>query len=368
MLSFLGRGVQPPTPAWGMMIFESQSYFLNAPWLVFIPGAAILILALVLQSRRRRPARCPRPDPAGPQRMIGYLARRLVASLLILIGVTMVTFVPHLHDPGRSGGHDRRAQCHGPRCASRSATSSASTGRCRCNISLISDAWRSGDFGQLLRPQERCRRPDRVRLPPTLLLMLGAIIAELLIGIPAGIYAASRRGRSADKVAMTLSFVTRLDAAIRRRAHPALCLRLSAELVSARRLWLPRATSCCRRVTLGIAGGGWYSRMMRSSMIEVLRQDYIRTARAKGMTRRPRPARPWRAQRVAADHRHDRPRHRHLHVGRRGGRECVRLAGHRPAHVAGHPVARHSDHHGRHDGRGRASSCSAISWRIWSRR
>lgn len=45
-LSFLGRGVQPPTPAWGMMIFESQSYFLNAPWLVFIPGAAILVLAL----------------------------------------------------------------------------------------------------------------------------------------------------------------------------------------------------------------------------------------------------------------------------------------------------------------------------------
>lgn len=45
-LSFLGRGVQPPTPAWGMMIFESQSYFLNAPWLVFIPGASILVLAL----------------------------------------------------------------------------------------------------------------------------------------------------------------------------------------------------------------------------------------------------------------------------------------------------------------------------------
>jgi peptide/nickel transport system permease protein len=45
-LSFLGRGVQPPTPAWGMMIFESQSYFMTAPWLVFIPGTAIVILAL----------------------------------------------------------------------------------------------------------------------------------------------------------------------------------------------------------------------------------------------------------------------------------------------------------------------------------
>jgi peptide/nickel transport system permease protein len=45
-LSFLGRGVQPPTPAWGMMIFESQSYFLTAPWLVFFPGIAIVIVAL----------------------------------------------------------------------------------------------------------------------------------------------------------------------------------------------------------------------------------------------------------------------------------------------------------------------------------
>jgi peptide/nickel transport system permease protein len=46
MLSFLGRGVQPPTPAWGMMIFEAQSYFLNAPWMVFFPGIAILVVAL----------------------------------------------------------------------------------------------------------------------------------------------------------------------------------------------------------------------------------------------------------------------------------------------------------------------------------
>ncbi|URK86502.1 ABC transporter permease [Rhizobium sp. RCAM05350] len=45
-LSFLGIGVQPPTPAWGNIIFESQSYFQAAPWLVFIPGAVILLTAL----------------------------------------------------------------------------------------------------------------------------------------------------------------------------------------------------------------------------------------------------------------------------------------------------------------------------------
>jgi peptide/nickel transport system permease protein len=45
-LSFLGIGVQPPTPSWGGIIFESQSYFLTAPWLVFFPGVSILLLAL----------------------------------------------------------------------------------------------------------------------------------------------------------------------------------------------------------------------------------------------------------------------------------------------------------------------------------
>jgi peptide/nickel transport system permease protein len=45
-LSYLGVGVQPPTPSWGNIIFENQTYFQSAPWLVFLPGAAILLLAL----------------------------------------------------------------------------------------------------------------------------------------------------------------------------------------------------------------------------------------------------------------------------------------------------------------------------------
>lgn len=45
-LSFLGIGVRPPTPSWGNIIFENQTYFQTAPWLVFIPGAAIILLAL----------------------------------------------------------------------------------------------------------------------------------------------------------------------------------------------------------------------------------------------------------------------------------------------------------------------------------
>ncbi|MFC3113916.1 hypothetical protein ACFODN_12865, partial [Rodentibacter caecimuris] len=44
--SFLGIGVQPPTASWGNIIFENQTYFTSAPWLVFIPGVAIILLAL----------------------------------------------------------------------------------------------------------------------------------------------------------------------------------------------------------------------------------------------------------------------------------------------------------------------------------
>lgn len=47
-LSFLGMGIQPPTPEWGAMLSESREYMLYAPYLVIIPGLAILFAALAL--------------------------------------------------------------------------------------------------------------------------------------------------------------------------------------------------------------------------------------------------------------------------------------------------------------------------------
>jgi peptide/nickel transport system permease protein/oligopeptide transport system permease protein len=45
-LSFLGLGVQPPTPSWGMMISEGQAVIATAPWMAFFPGAACLLTVL----------------------------------------------------------------------------------------------------------------------------------------------------------------------------------------------------------------------------------------------------------------------------------------------------------------------------------
>ncbi|QXT63577.1 nickel transporter permease [Tessaracoccus palaemonis] len=45
-LSYLGLGVQPPAPEWGSMLNEAQTYFVTAPYLMIIPGCAILIVVV----------------------------------------------------------------------------------------------------------------------------------------------------------------------------------------------------------------------------------------------------------------------------------------------------------------------------------
>jgi peptide/nickel transport system permease protein len=47
-VSYLGLGVQPPTPSWGNMLFNAQSYLWNAPWVALYPGAMILITVLAI--------------------------------------------------------------------------------------------------------------------------------------------------------------------------------------------------------------------------------------------------------------------------------------------------------------------------------
>lgn len=213
--------------------------------------------------------------------MLKYLAKRLAASLAILIGVTIVTFgltflIPA--DPvamiaGRNSTAETRQiireqlGLHRP-IAVQYADYVSRLARADFGRSFA----RKTDVGDLI----------WARLPATLLLMLGAIIAELLIGIPAGLYAATRRGTTADKTAMTLSFVG--------VSAPQFVVGLSLLYVFAYLLsWFPLGGYgsawhlVLPALTLGIAGGGWYSRMMRSAMLDVLRQDYIRTARAKGL-------------------------------------------------------------------------------------
>jgi peptide/nickel transport system permease protein len=47
-LSFLGLGVQPPTPSWGLMVAEGKDFLFFEPWLITIPGVALFVLVLAI--------------------------------------------------------------------------------------------------------------------------------------------------------------------------------------------------------------------------------------------------------------------------------------------------------------------------------
>ena len=112
--------------------------------------------------------------------------------------------------------------------------------------------------------------------------MAGAIFFELLLGLSAGLIAATQRGRATDQTVMVLSFV---GVSAPQFVVGLLLLYVFAYLLD----WFPLggygtfSHLILPALTLGITGAGWYSRMTRSATIDVLRQDYIRTARAKGV-------------------------------------------------------------------------------------
>lgn len=215
--------------------------------------------------------------------MAAYLLRRLIQAALILLGVSFITFfllyvLPA--DPVRQ-------------IAGRSATAET-VENIREQLGLDKPfivqygrylaGLAQGDMGRSYLQRTEVAELVWSRLPATLLLMLGAIVCELVLGLTMGIVAALWRGKAVDQALMITSFVT--------VSAPQFVVSLLLLYVFAVQLgWFPIggygtfAHLVLPAITLGILGSGWYSRMMRSSMIDVLRADYIRTARAKGLTR-----------------------------------------------------------------------------------
>jgi peptide/nickel transport system permease protein len=215
--------------------------------------------------------------------MLAFITKRLIQSCLILLGVSFITFaLLYLFpaDPVRQ-------------IAGRSATPET-VANIRAQLGLdqpfIIQYARylgnllQGDLGRSYLQKTEVSTLIAARLPASLLLMLGAIVCELILGITMGVVAALRRGTATDNTLMMASFIG--------VSAPQFVVGLLMLYVFAVQLhWFPIggygtfAHLVLPSITLGILGSGWYSRMMRSSMIDVLRQDFIRTARAKGLSR-----------------------------------------------------------------------------------
>ena len=150
-----------------------------------------------------------------------------------------------------------------------------------------------GDLGRSLFLDKPVVSALAERAQPTLLLTTLALLVAVSVGLPSGIIAARSRGSWLDLGAMTV--------AILGISMPTFWLGLNLILVFAVTLrWLPVAGYqplsaglweslrylILPAVTLGIAQAALLARMTRSMMLEVLDQDYIRTARAKGLGER----------------------------------------------------------------------------------
>ena len=208
--------------------------------------------------------------------------RRLLQALLILLGVAAITFLLLYALPADPA----------VLIAGRSATP-ATVAAIRHELGLDQplvlqflhylNGIVHGDLGRSYTQKTAVLPLILARLPATLVLMAAGIVVEVILGITFGTIAAVRRGGFVDRLVMMASFVG--------VSAPQFVVALLLLYVFAATLgWFPMSGYgtpshvVLPAVTLGVLGAGWYARMVRSAMIDVLNQDYVRTARAKGLS------------------------------------------------------------------------------------
>ncbi|MCC6302719.1 MAG: ABC transporter permease [Gammaproteobacteria bacterium] len=143
----------------------------------------------------------------------------------------------------------------------------------------------SFDLGESLYSRRPITEIVLERLPATLELAVAGLCVALLVAVPLGTVAATRRGRAWDVGAMSFSMIG--ISIPNFLMGPLLILLFSLWLG-----WLPvsgrdePAALVLPALTLGTALAAILSRMLRASLLEILGEDFIRTARAKGLTER----------------------------------------------------------------------------------
>lgn len=142
-----------------------------------------------------------------------------------------------------------------------------------------------GNLGPSLRFNQSVTRLIAQRYPYTLQLTLAALVVAVLLSVPAGVRSAQRRNRWDDRL---LSVVSLFGLSFPNFALGPILILLFAIYLG----WLPVSGSgsvahlVLPAITMGSALAAILTRMVRTSMLEELGQDYIRTARAKGLSER----------------------------------------------------------------------------------
>lgn len=216
--------------------------------------------------------------------MTAYLLRRLLGTVGVIFLVATATFIMVFLMPG-----DAARMYAGPRAPEETVQ------RIRVlwgldqplPVQYVRYLGRAiqGDLGQSTRDKRPVLQAVFERLPATIQLALAGLFIELLVGVPLGILAATRPGSWIDQLATMIALV---GISIPQFALGLVALYVFGFLIpifplggygTPLHLVLPA-------LVLGIGGTAFYSRVLRNSILEVTGEDYVRTAKAKGLSPR----------------------------------------------------------------------------------
>lgn len=213
--------------------------------------------------------------------MAWYILKRLFHGLVVLLGISLVVFfaVRLTGDPVMA--------ILGQGNPTKEAVESLRKG-----LGLDLPLWKqllrfleqlvTGNLGTSFRNNQPVMPQILERMPATITLALSGLFVALLVAVPVGIYSAVRRGSSLDVVGRIFALLG--------LSFPNFWLGIMMILVFAVKLrWLPASGYRGFRylilpsVTLGLILSSILARLIRSAMLDVLRMQYIQTARAKGL-------------------------------------------------------------------------------------
>ncbi len=244
--------------------------------------------------------------------MFSYIVRRVLALIPVLIGVSIIVFLFIHLIPG-----DPALAILGERASVENVE------RMRKELGLDRPLWEQyfnyvgkifkGDLGKSIRSNTPIADEIRTKFPATFELTVSAMFIAIIVGIPAGIISAARRGSAFDTLAMLLAligvsmpifwlglmlvflfsvflkwlpFSGRLDSMI--ALSPITNLMILDSLIQGN--WTALANSLAHLILPALALStipmAIIARMTRSSLLDELSQDYIRTAAAKGLQER----------------------------------------------------------------------------------
>ncbi len=221
--------------------------------------------------------------------MQAYIGRRLLVLPALLFGISVISFALLNFAPGDPADILLRLEQPGTEPSREAVLALRRELHLDDPLPLRYGRWLlgavQGDLGTSFRSGQPIMRELGQRLPATLLLAGASLVLAILLGIPLGIAAALHRGSITDGLSRLLALVG--------AAVPSYVLALLLMLFIAVKLnWLPAigygSPQHLILPALALAAGSsaQLMRLTRASMLEVLQQDYVRTARAKGLNER----------------------------------------------------------------------------------